>query len=425
MDPVVSRVQIQSLHPYALMAAGAALAAILSVQAWVGHPVMTIALVLLPAAMTMAPLRLGPFLIAGVYFGVGNRDIPWMVQRFFEADHGAVLSFVGGWVACALLTLLQALPFLLVSPLRSSRHRFWSFVAALALLTIPPIGLVAWRSPLLAAGALYPGLGIAGVAAAAVLLAGVAAGGVGFRPRTWVHSILVVASISLIPAALALKASNPWPRSMAGWYAMNTQVDPREPRTLEMADGELIAAQLQYALVPGIEVIVLPESTFRPMTTADQVAMNPVDVEARNRGTTILAGEFGHTAAGDGDNRVIAFGLMSGVVDRSRSPMPLGNLRPGFPGSVPARFLAPDTISVRTASGLREVAMSICFEDTVIWPHAGLLTGQADVLVSLGNAWALTGTSAERAQTVSAQLLANLAGVPMVRATNRLPEDAL
>lgn len=397
---------------------------LLSVAAWLGHPVLAMMLALFPVLMMMAPVRLGPLALALVYFAVGNRDIPWMVQRFFEADHGPGITIAGGWIAAAALTAIQAAPFALVSPLHSPTRRFWTFALALILLTVPPIGLVAWRSPLLAAGAFFPGTGYVGVVAMTGLLSALAAGRFGFDRQTLVPT--TVGAMSLLVFALSMwnAAVSPPPVAMPGWLAINTRVDPRAPRSMDLSQGELIAGQLSYALVPGIEVIVLPESTFNPLTLADQVSMNVVDVEARKRGIAILAGAYAQTATGAGDNTLIGFGTMAGVVDRSRSPMPLGNWRPGFHGGVPARPFATDTIEVRSASGAHKVAVSICFEDTVLWPHPGLLSGQAEAMVSVGNAWALTGTSAERTQATSAHLIAALAGVPLVRATNRLPEDS-
>ncbi len=64
------------------------------------------------------------------------------------------------------------------------------------------------------------------------------------------------------------------------------------------------------------------------------------------------------------------------------------------------------------------IALSVCYEDGVLWGHPGLLSGQADLLVSVANLWALDGTRTAHAQSVGASALARLGGVSMRRAVN-------
>ncbi len=47
-------------------------------------------------------------------------------------------------------------------------QRFWRIPVALLLSAVPPIGIINWASPLTAAGLLFPGTGLAGLAAAAL-----------------------------------------------------------------------------------------------------------------------------------------------------------------------------------------------------------------------------------------------------------------
>ena len=56
--------------------------------------------------------------------------------------------------------------------------------------------------------------------------------------------------------------------------------------------------------------------------------------------------------------------------------------------------------------------------------YGGLLAGKADMLVSMGNTWAIRSRYVRAVQAGSATLLARLAGVPLIRAENRPGDSA-
>ena len=381
----------------------------------------TIALLLLPLLMNLAPWRWWPAVLAFTYFIVGNRDIPVIVDRFFED-----LGTGAGIAAAVTLAAIQSLPFLLYSPTSSPTGRTWRMAAALVLLTIPPVGLVAWRSPLLVSGLLFPGMGYAGVAASIALFAGVAGGGASLQRHRRLPSALTFLAAVLAVVALTQHSASPPPRSVPGWFAVDTQFAPStEPGNAPSRGAqvsELVDTLLGDQGPAAPEVLVFPESTFSPMRPVDTFMMNFVDERARRSGATVLVGDVVVMEGDRWRNTVRAYGLTTGTVDESRLPMPMGNWRPGF-GGVRSRPFSSDLVTITTRSGDKAVAMSICFEDTVLWPHFGLLSGRADVMVSVANVWALTDTSADRTQTVSAALIARLAGTPLVRAKNTLDVD--
>jgi apolipoprotein N-acyltransferase len=67
----------------------------------------------------------------------------------------------------------------------------------------------------------------------------------------------------------------------------------------------------------------------------------------------------------------------------------------------------------------RRTAFSICYEDFLWWPHWRLLVDRPDVLISMSNGWFDFDLGLARIQQQSADSIARLANVPLLRAVNR------
>lgn len=235
-----------------------------------------------------------------------------------------------------------------------------------------------------------------------------------------------MASAGLRPLLLAAIGLNHWhranpPENLYQWVSFDTKIEPaiqRDPLNIRTVLPGTAIGQLSMAMMnAATDVIVFPESILSPLTPADQVAMSRAVIEAERRGIVILAGVVEKTGPDSWRNAIQAFGAQTGTVDQSRIPMPMGNWR--LSGGVPARPFASDLAIIETRRGPYVTAMSICYEDTLIWPHFGLLAGRADVMVSVSNSWATSATRGRVTQETSAKLLARLGGVPLVRAENR------
>jgi apolipoprotein N-acyltransferase len=160
----------------------------------------------------------------------------------------------------------------------------------------------------------------------------------------------------------------------------------------------------------GAELLVFPESIIHGFADVDRVALIPA-LNTSGRPEVWI----GATLRGD-DGRVenALVRLDGSIVARNRLPVPIGNWRPFMDSGVVASPFGSDLV---TLNG-RSVAISICYEDAVLWPHPGLLMGQADALVSASNHWALRETRTARAQVVAAHALARIADVPLIRSAN-------
>ena len=390
-----------------------AAAALIGVNAWSQMPT-TVAVLLLPVLMNQVKVRFFPYMVAVAYFASAAVELPGVIARFFPDGQPLAVS----WGAPALLTLIQALPFLIYNPRGPGRQRAFRMVVALVLLTVPPIGLLAWMNPLFAAGVLFPGTGYGGLLLATATLAALAAAGDQAMRRPVFIAAAAILACSIVANEAARRNA---PEPMHRWMGVDTTLEPaalRDPMQIRSElPGSKVGDMAAHFLNASTDVIVFPESVFDPLTAADRVALTPQALEAKRQGIVILAGAVLPDGTGGWRNTLMAFGASEGVVAEARVPMPMGNWR--LSGGVTPRPFASDLALVETRHGPVSAAVSICYEDTLIWPHFGLLSGRAVVLVSAGNAWATGGTRGDRTQQVSVHLLARLAGVPLVRAQNK------
>jgi apolipoprotein N-acyltransferase len=68
-------------------------------------------------------------------------------------------------------------------------------------------------------------------------------------------------------------------------------------------------------------------------------------------------------------------------------------------------------------NGLR-TAVSICYEDALLWPHWRMLFDRPDVIVSVANNWFNSSLYDAQAQRQSIESVARLVGRPLLRAVN-------
>lgn len=396
-----------------LLPACCLLAAGIGVAAWSGpDSLVPLALLLLvPVLVFKAERRSGAFSIAFSYYGSATRAVPDIIGYFFPSlPMAAALALWAGH--CALLALPWAIAF--APPSAPPRRRAALLLAALATATLPPVGLFHWGSPLMAAGLLYPGWQSAGLALTAALLALLAACKWNSRPF---RAALAAACMLAAFANLGYRPPPPAP----GWHAVSLEFGKSPGLWSDdmAARREALAAMALRSLDAGAKVVIFPESISGSSRRPQDAVWQRVSDLGRRRGATVLVGEERWNAARSGfRNALVAYGAAQGagqVMVSSLVPMPVGDWKFGFEEGAETNIFGSDLVELHG----RRVAFSMCYEDFLLWPHRGLLTGQADMLVSVSNQWPSRGTSAEIAQDMSRRALARLAGVALLTAKNR------
>ncbi|MBU9477989.1 conjugal transfer protein TraB [Burkholderia multivorans] len=391
----------------------AAIGIAVSMMAWYpgNNP---IALLALPAAWSRLRSRTAAFVLWAAYYLSGARDIPIVCERFFagyhELDPPAAVAL--GMIVWLLQAVVLALPWTLLKPAltASPRAHAWRAMLAALVVTVPPLGIIGWLSPLHVASTLYPGWRLAGMGIGMVAL------GTATMRRCTPEGWFVCATLAGLSACAHWReAPRPPP---AGWLAVDTALgrfDQSSYPSLYMRTTQIQSIARQ-AFASGATVVILPEEIaglWRPAAALWWHA----DVERmRNAGQTLVIGmdipvtiaPFRYT------DSMVTLGAGHARLD-SRQPVPVALWRPGAPiSAVRGNLAQPYTLT----AGQR-AAISLCYEDLLWWPHWRTMLEQPDVVVSQSNGWFDADLALSQIQRQGIASVARLAGVPLLRATNR------
>jgi len=415
--PLLSRVQAivvpQAGMPLSHCGFAAASGIMVALLAWYpGHDAFV--LLALPAAWSRLRGRLAGFTLWTTYYLTGARDIPVVCGRFFAGYHAftppvALTLGIAFWL---LQAIVLACPWTILKPLpaASAMSHAWRVALAALTVTVPPIGIIGWLSPLHASSTLYPGWRLAG------MVLGLAALGVAGTPywtrRVWLAWVVV--------ASLSFCAHRQWatPCPPLRWTAVNTSLGRFDQSTYPSLYTRTLRLQaiVERAFAGGVRVVILPEEIAGLWRPAMTLWWRPDIERMRAAGQTLVIGmDIGvSTTPFRYTDSAVVTGAGRGRMD-SRQPVPVALWRPGSRtsatrGNVGQAFL--------TIAG-RRAAISLCYEDLLWWPHWRMLLDRPDVLISQSNGWFDADLALYRIQQQGIASVARLAGAPLLRATNR------
>lgn len=410
-----------------LCTAGLAAIAAIGVAVSLGNTAGIAASIVVPAFILGMNSRRECLVAALLYYGTAS----WALIP-------AVVALLGGALAPVLLWLIASL--LLASPWvglwsPTTNQHWWRAPLALAIVGVPPLGLLGWASPLTAAGVLFPGGGWLGLVAAVGL-----AGALAVRPQT---AALVGAAAGLI-----MNAVYPGdPKPPLGWQGFNTQftaISPDDPTA-----GYLRAKSIQqFVRTSNAGVLIFPESVIPEWTEATDLFWQESIESFRASGKTILIGatapvpsnadvltrpafDFSlELAALEGralrpapppsapvpplyQNILNIRGVASDTFDQ-RIPVPVGMWKPFTNSGVPLNLQGRGTVQVSD----KRVAVLICYEQLLAWPVLTAIAERPEVLVAVANVHAISATPILRCQVAAVQAWARLFRLPAIFATN-------
>jgi hypothetical protein len=311
-----------------------------------------------------------------------------------------------------LQALVLALPWTLLKPSRTASvfNRVWRTILATLIVTVPPVGIIGWLSPLYVSSTLYPGWQIVGVGLgmAALCTASITQ----CCPKAW-FACVALAGLSVCAHWLAPLRSPP-----AGWVSIDTTLgrfDQSNYPSLYKRTKQLQAIT-RHAFASGATVVILPEEIAGLWRPATELWWRADFERMRATGQTLVIGmdiivktmPFRYT-----DSAVVT-GAGDGRVD-SRQPVPAALWRPGTPISAVRGSIAQPYPVVAG----RRVAISLCYEDLLWWPHWRTLLKKPDVVVSQSNGWFDADLALSKIQEQGIESVARLAGTPLLHATNR------
>lgn len=365
-------------------------------------------LILFPYFWACAGNRLSAGILAFAYYLTYAAEVPSATVAFF--GHASLFGGILLWLTHA---VILALPWALLYPRNPSRIRLSAhFFAALLIVSIPPIGVIGWASPITVAGALLPNTGWFGLAATLIVMMMLAAV---VRCEKSVQVLLFVLVINMSIFFNVLHVPPPTPR---GWLAIETRYGPPPDQFYNYYQRQKsLIATARDAIQSGNNVVIFPEQITGRWTSAADLWWSDLAEEAAMRDVTVLIGAGIPTRNGY-LNALLPIGADADRIPlrRARQPMPVGSWRPWSVDSDAADWRAPSVLTLRGHS----VGLSFCYEDMLVWPvlQTFLSSPRPKVLISISNHWWADGLNEPALQARAIYAWARLFGVPLLRADN-------
>lgn len=289
------------------------------------------------------------------------------------------------------------------------------YLLALVCVTVPPVGIIGWASPLYAAGIFLPGSGWLGIAVFGLLLPLLLARLRAARKRTGAAAVVSV----FVCAALFAGFAESETKLPKGWMAVDTHFGKLDCEENLHRQSLLRAAAITERVVsapPGVQYILLPETITGAWFGASEELWEPVGRYLALKGQTVVVGAEIYDASLRYDNALIFLGDDGGVHYRQRVPVPVSMWVP-FGGRGSAKSHLFDNGIIRLKNG-RSVLCLLCYEQFIAWPVlCSMAAGRPDMIAASANLWWGGGSITRiRSQAVAAWAL--LFGLTEVSAEN-------
>jgi hypothetical protein len=389
----------------------------------------------LPAIALRPQSRRKSYKIAALYYCGALWPLVPGANNFFGPDVSVLVALVLWITAAALL----AIPWFLVWS-SNVKQSLWRAPLGILLGIVPPLGIIGWASPVLAAGILFPSMGWCGLLCCTVLT-----GALVVWPR-WT----TVGAIGLATIANLAHPASPLPP--LGWVAVNTEFGSIAHDTSSPLVPYQAALQIQQeAMSRRAAVIIFPETVVPYWTAATDAFWAPTLERLRARRETIIVGariplgastvfpvpDFSTSlAALRGDlqgsssgrppgstdesiwnprylNAMVVRGAAAAVVSQ-RVPVPIAMWNPFRSASVQSDWLASGVIPI----GRERAGMVVCYEQLIVWPVLMTITKHPTVLIAPANVYWAKGTPIPMFQRTAVRAWARLFGLPCLFAVN-------
>jgi apolipoprotein N-acyltransferase len=399
------------------------------------HPLGIAVSVAMPALIMRQKRRRAAYAIGVVYYSAALWPLVPGARNFFGPNVSILVALLLWTMTAAIL----AGPWLLVWS-SELKQGLWRAPIGVALTVVPPLGIIGWASPVLAAGILFPATGWSGF-----LLCAALTGALAVWPRRAAMTAVIIGAI-----ANFVHPTDPQPP--AGWVAVDTHFGPishGEPNPL----AEYQAAQViqQEALRRHARVIVFPETVVPYWTASTDAFWEQTLVALRANGKTMIVGaripEGGTPAHRLGDFATSVAVLRSDLRDTSAihisGPKDETILRPRYTNAMVVRGAQSATVAQRvpvpiamwnpfredsaqlsfSRPGLTVIENErtgtvICYEQLIVWPVLITMIQHPTVLVAPANDYWAMSTTIPTFQRTAMRSWARLFGIPCLFAVN-------
>lgn len=365
---------------------------------------------LLPLIWGLAKSRLSSSLVVFGFFLSASRGVPFAIGVFF-GDESPWWANWGLWLCVALLSSLSYY-FLW----HEKKHRaIIGFIVAVILTLIPPLGLISWANPLVAAGYLYPAWGWVGLGLTLLLFGALISRSV----------LLICLFLGLAGLSQALGTSNSSKTAApVGW----SSVDTHFPRLASVGgdDAENILAARRridwlkgvMANVPSNHVVLLPETIVGVLDGESRFSVWQVEAGLAARGARVLVGAIVPLPSGQYQNGLVVLGAKAGEAAMAvqNVPAPISMWKPwaNNDGALADPLGRGNIVEV---NGLK-VGAVVCYEQVLAFSLLWTISGSPDVLTAASNVWWARDTSVPAIQRQMVKSFGQLFDIPVLVASN-------
>jgi hypothetical protein len=381
------------------------IAVIIAAIAWSGHLVTIPLSLVAPLFLYHAQSRLHSYAtLLFYYIGASWPLIPG-ARTFFGARGGIIEGISICLGASALLAIPAGVLFT-----QNRKARPFAITAMFLLTALPPLGIIGWASPFLAAGVLFPGTAWFGLILTLALLQ--------FFGRFPVHTATTVALVALVANGFYRAPSPP-----VGWQAINTQFGGAGQGDPDFLAEFSAHEEMQETISRSkARLLLFPEHVVTQWNEATETFWHGSIENIANRHASILIGvglprAIGRRLASAKGyyNALIVKGEETQTVYFQRIPIPLAMWRPLTDDGVPLNLFGPGTIQLQN----QRAAVLICYEQLLVWPFLSSAFEHPTVLLTAANDYWAAHTPIPAVQNASAATWARLFRLPILSAVNQ------
>jgi predicted amidohydrolase len=387
----------------------------------------------MPALALRTESRWKSYQSATLYYGAALWPLIPGANNFFGPNVSILVALLLWSVSAALISS----PWLLVWS-SNTKQALWRAPVGVLLTVVPPLGIIGWASPVIAAGILFPATGWCGLLVCVALT-----GALAVWPRR--------AAITTVAVAGFANLVHPTdPRPPAGWVAVDTHFGSISHRTLSPIAEYRAAQEIQQeALSRRAVVIFFPETVVPYWTTSTDAFWEETLAALHASGKTIVVGaripepvaagalaDFstslaalrGELTGGNGNriagpmdefwqlrysNAMVVRGAQAAVV-RQRIPVPIAMWNPFRRDTTRMNLSGTGLVQI----GKERVGIVICYEQLIVWPFLMTMFQHPTVLIAPANDYWAMATSIPTFQHAATRAWARLFGIPCLVAVN-------
>jgi apolipoprotein N-acyltransferase len=363
-------------------------------------------------AWLLAPSRKAAFTLIFFYYLVTSRDGGEMIHRFAAMNYLITWGIVIAYAASIALLWMIAWQ-------RQAFLRFIGLIVILIVTSIPPLGGLIYGSPLLAAGWIFPSMGLIGIA----LL--IASWGCTYAFTVLTNSnaklIALAAVTCLTIASTFANLSYQAPKSEP-IYALNTKLTVFPNTVNELYERHLKLGKMALEALHKTDspIVVMPEGIGGIWIPQIAWIWEDISQMYKRKNKTLIVGFT--TKPDQYANTAKVFGFNPDKVEDvfAKAPAPLGGWRPWADIHEPARWASPGTITVNG----RILTFIFCWEELVPWPWLSAANAHSKAgskpttLVVMANHWFAKDLDIGDSQARSTHAWSRLFGWPFQRVVN-------